>query len=65
LLAGSRTLTEPEEHALAVECFGLLYEFVDHIDKGEEIAFVDKVGSWMIPDDEKRGTVLSLLEVCA
>jgi hypothetical protein len=44
LLEGSRKLTAQEEHALAVECFGLLYEFIDHMEKGEEIVVADEVG---------------------
>src|SRR5712692_910872 len=67
LLEDSRKLTEQEEHALAVECFGLLYELIDHMEKGEEIVFADEFGSWMIPGDEKKfiAAYLSSLAVVA
>jgi hypothetical protein len=54
LLEDSRKLTKQGEHALAVECFGLLYELIEHMEKGDEIVFADEVGSWMIPGDEKQ-----------
>ena len=54
LLEDSRKLTEQEEHALAVECFGLLYELIEHMERGDEIVFADECGSWMIPGDEKK-----------
>ena len=67
LLEDSRKLTEQEEHALAVECFGLLYELIDHMEKGEEIVFADELGSWMIPGEEKKfiAAYLSSLAVVA
>ncbi len=67
LLEDSTKLTKHEEHALAVECFGLLYELIDHMEKGEEIVFADEFGSWMIPGDEKKciAAYLSSLAVVA
>jgi hypothetical protein len=52
-LAESATLTAQGEHALAVECFGLLYQLIEHMEDGDEIVFAHEVGSWMIPGDEK------------
>lgn len=34
--------------------FGLLYELLEEMEKGEEIVFGDEIGSWMIPGDEKQ-----------
>jgi hypothetical protein len=53
-LAESATLTAQGEHALAVECFGLLYQLIEHMEDGDEIVFAHEVGSWMIPGDEKQ-----------
>jgi hypothetical protein len=52
-LKRSAKLTEQEDHARAVECFALLYELIDTMERGEEIVFADECGSWMIPGDEK------------
>ena len=52
-LKRSAKLTEQEDHAQAVECFTLLYELIDTMERGEEIVFADECGSWMIPGDEK------------
>jgi hypothetical protein len=67
LLEDSSKLTEQEEHALAVACFGLLYELIDYMETGEEIVFADEVGSWMIPGEEKKfmAAYLSSLAVVA
>jgi hypothetical protein len=65
LREGSRKLTEQEEHALAVACCGLLYEFIDHMEKGEEMMFADEVGSWRILDEEKQGIAASLSSLAA
>lgn len=46
-------LTKKEEHALAIEGFGLLYKLIDKMEMGE-IVFADEVGSWMIPADESK-----------
>jgi hypothetical protein len=54
LLEESAKLTAQGEHSVAVECFGLLYELIGHMEKGEEIVFADEVGSWMIPGEEKK-----------
>jgi len=54
LLADSAKLTVQGDHALAVECFGLLYQLIGRMEKGEEIVFADELGSWMIPGDEKK-----------
>ena len=52
-LKRSTKLTEQGNHAHAVECFTLLYELIDTMERGEEIVFADECGSWMIPGDEK------------
>lgn len=52
-LAESATLTAQGEHAVAVECFSLLYQLIEHMEDGDEIVFAHEVGSWMISGDEK------------
>ena len=52
-LKRSAKLTEQEDHAQAVECFTLLYDLINTMERGEEIVFADECGSWMIPGDEK------------
>jgi hypothetical protein len=54
LLQESARLTVQGEHSLAVECFGLLYQLIGRMEKGEEMVFADEVGSWMIPGEEKK-----------
>ena len=54
LLAESAKLSAQGEHILAVECFGLLYQLIGRMEKGDEIVFADELGSWMIPGDEKN-----------
>ena len=54
VLEESTKLSEQEEHALAVDCFALLYDLIEHMEMGEEIVFADELGSWMIPGDEKK-----------
>jgi len=53
LLAESATLSTQGEHAVAVECFGLLYDLIEYMEEGEEIVFAHELGSWMLPGDEK------------
>lgn len=53
-LADSLLLTKQAEHAQAVACFGLLYELITAMEKGQEIVFADELGSWMIPGGEKK-----------
>ncbi len=53
-LKDSTQLTAQEEHALAVECFSLLYHVIDKMEDGEEIVFAEELGGWMIPGDEKE-----------
>ena len=67
LLSDSAKLTVQGDHALAVECFGLLYQLIGHMEKGEEIVFADELGSWMIPGDEKKyiAAYLSSLAIVA
>lgn len=55
-------LTKKEEHALAVEGFGLLYKLIDKMEMGE-IVFADEVGSWMIPADESKFILAYLTSV--
>ena len=53
-LKPSRQLTAQGDHLHAVACFGILYELIDAMERGEEIVFADEIGSWMIPGDEKE-----------
>lgn len=52
-LKASRQLTMQEDHLHAVACFGILYELIHTMERGEEIVFAEEIGSWMIPGDEK------------
>ena len=54
LLKASCQLTTQEDHLHAVACFGILYELIGTMERGEEIVFGDEIGSWMIPGDEKQ-----------
>lgn len=53
LLADSTQLSAQGQHAMAAECFGLLYDLIKQIEQGEEIVFADELGMWMLPGDEK------------
>ena len=52
-LARSTFLSDQGQHHDACTCFGLLYELIEQMERGEEIVFAEEVGSWMIPGDEK------------
>ena len=52
-LTNSAKLTKQGNHQLAIDCFTVLYELIEHMENGEEIIFADECGSWMIPADEK------------
>jgi hypothetical protein len=52
-LARSTTLADQGQHHDACLCFGLLYDLIAQMERGEEIVFAEEVGSWMIPGDEK------------
>jgi len=65
LLKDSTQLTTQEEHALAVACFDLLYQLIDHMERGKEIVFAEEVGSWMIPGDEKQWIAAYLSSLAA
>jgi hypothetical protein len=52
-LARSTTLADQGQPQHACTCFGLLYELIEQMERGEEIVFAEEVGSWMIPGDEK------------
>jgi hypothetical protein len=54
LLQASVQLTLQGDHLHAVACFGILYELIGVMERGEEIVFADEIGSWMIPGDEKQ-----------
>ena len=54
LLQASAQLTTQGDHLHAVVCFGVLYELIHVMERGEEIVFGDEIGSWMIPGDEKQ-----------
>jgi len=53
LLADSTQLSTRGEHAIAVECFGLLYDLIEQMEEGEEIVFAHELGMWMLPGDQK------------
>lgn len=53
-LEASCQLTTQRDHRHAVASFGILYELIDAMERGDEIVFGDEIGSWMIPGDEKR-----------
>ena len=65
LLGDSVALAEQGAHAMAVECFGILYELIRRMENGEEIVFADELGSWMIPGDEKKRIVAYLSSLAA
>jgi hypothetical protein len=54
LLGDSARLSQQGDHAGAVACFGILYELVEAMGRGEEIVFADEYGTWMIPVDERK-----------
>ena len=54
LLNASCRLTAQGDHLHAVACFGILYELIGTMERGEEVVFGDEIGSWMIPGDEKQ-----------
>ncbi len=53
LLKSSTQLSKQNEPVIAIECFKLLYDLVEHLSKGEEIVFAEEVGMWLLPGDEK------------
>lgn len=53
-LKASSQLTAQGDYLHAATCFGILYELIDALESGEEIAFADEIGGWMIPGDEKQ-----------
>lgn len=66
LLSSSTQLSKQGDHAVAIECFSILYDLIFDIDSGEEIVFADEYGSWMIPGDEKeyiRAYITSLAKI--
>lgn len=53
------------EHALAVECFDMLYYLQENM--SEEIVFADELGSWMIPIKQSEAIpkyIESISKVC-
>lgn len=56
LLGDATKVSEKGNHALAVECFNLLFKLIYAMEEGEEIVFADEYGSWMIPGDGKTFT---------
>jgi len=66
LLSSSTQLSKQGDHAVAIECFSILYDLIFDMDSGEEIVFADEYGSWMIPGDEKeyiRAYITSLAKI--
>jgi hypothetical protein len=53
LLEAATRVSMNGKHAVAVECFKILYKLIDEMLEGEEIIFADEYGTWMIPGDEK------------
>lgn len=54
LIEASSQLTVGSDHTHAVACFGMLYELIGAMERGEEIVFAEEYGNWMIPGDEKQ-----------
>lgn len=54
LLTQSARLSQQADQTRAVACFGVLYELIDAMCRGEEIVFADEYGTWMIPVEEKK-----------
>ena len=50
LLKSSAKLSKQNEAVIAIECFKLLYDLVEHLD---EIVFAEEIGMWLLPGDEK------------
>jgi len=44
----SSRLVEKEKYDLAINCFDLLFDLIDHMENGEDIIFADEYGTWMI-----------------
>lgn len=65
LLEECARLTEQGDYSLAVEGFGLLYDLIEQMEKGEEIVFADEYGSWMIRADKKKCTAAYLTSLSA
>lgn len=66
LLSSSTQLSKQGDHAVAIECFSILYDLIFDIDSGEEIVFADEYGSWMILGEEKeyiRAYITSLAKI--
>lgn len=53
LLGDATRVSEKGDHKLAVDCFKILHELIDRMNRGDEIVFADEYGTWMIPADEK------------
>jgi hypothetical protein len=65
LLKASCQLTAQDDHLHAVACFGILYELIDAMERGDEIVFGDEIGSWMIPGDEKQYIAAYMISLAA
>ena len=64
-LQASAQFTARGEHHHAIACFGILYELIERMEKGEEIVFADESGSWMIPGGEKQAIAAYLTSLSA
>ena len=65
LLQQTTQLTGQGDHSRAEKCFSLLFELIEKMERGEEIAFAEEMGSWMIPADEKEWTAAYLTSLAA
>ncbi|WP_423225449.1 hypothetical protein [Candidatus Amarolinea aalborgensis] len=54
LLQDSSQLTIQGDHLHAVACFGVLYDLINAMERGEQIVFGDEIGGWMIPGNEQQ-----------
>jgi len=65
LLKSSAQLTAQGDHLHAVACFGLLYDLVDRMERGEDIVFGDEIGTWMVPGDKKQSVAAYMTSLAA
>jgi len=52
-LIASAQLSKQEDHCYAIDCFSILYDLIEKMERGDEIIFADEYGTWMIAGDQK------------
>jgi hypothetical protein len=65
LLKASCQLTARGDHLHATACFGILYELIGVMERGDEIVFGHEIGSWMIPGDERQYIAVYMTSLAA